>query len=67
MGWVSLFDPVRLAHLLDMPDGAKPVAILCIGHVAAFYPRPMLELEGWAQRSDLDRLIFQDRWPAPAA
>ena len=67
MGWVSLFDPAALAHLLAMPEGAQPVAILCLGHVAAFYPRPMLELEGWAQRSDLDRLIFQDRWPAPAA
>ena len=62
MGWVSLFDPVALARLLDMPEGAQPVAILCVGHGAAFYPRPMLELEGWAERTDLDRLVFMDRW-----
>jgi len=64
MGWVSLFDPAQLAALLGMPAGAKPVAVLCLGHVAAFYSKPMLELEGWEQRGDLDRMIFTDRWPA---
>lgn len=64
MGWVSLFDPATLAALLGMPAGAKPVAVLCLGHVAAFYPKPMLELEGWEQRGDLDRMVFTDAWPA---
>jgi 5,6-dimethylbenzimidazole synthase len=63
MGWVSLFDPARLASLLAMPDGARPVAILCLGHVAAFYPKPMLEMEGWEQRGELERMVFVDRWP----
>ena len=62
MGWVSLFDPEKLAALLGMPAGAKPVAVLCLGHVAAFYPKPMLEIEGWAQRHELDRLVCVDRW-----
>jgi len=64
MGWVSLFDPDDLARLLGMPDGARPVAILCLGHVEAFYDRPMLESEGWAEREDLDRLVGIDRWPS---
>lgn len=64
MGWVSLFDPDRLAALLDMPAGAKPVAVLCLGQVAAFYPKPMLELEGWEQRGELDKMVFTDAWPA---
>lgn len=64
MGWVSLFDPDRLAALLDMPAGAKPVAVLCLGQVAAFYPKPMLELEGWEQRGELDKMVFTDTWPA---
>lgn len=64
MGWVSLFDPDKLAALLAMPAGAKPVAVLCLGQVAAFYPRPMLELEGWEQRGDLERMVFTDAWPA---
>lgn len=64
MGWVSLFDPEQLGLLLGMPAGAKPVAILCVGHVEAFYPKPMLELEGWAQRQNLDDLVYQNGWPA---
>jgi 5,6-dimethylbenzimidazole synthase len=62
MGWVSLFDPEKLATLLKMPAGAKPVAILCLGHVKAFYPKPMLELEGWEQRANLDSMVFIDQW-----
>ncbi len=62
MGWVSLFDPQALARLLVMPEGAKPVAILCLGHVEKFYPAPMLELEGWAQRRPLQELLFQNTW-----
>jgi len=63
MGWVSLFDPDDVAGLLAVPEGARPVAILCLGHVEAFYDRPMLESEGWAEREDLDRLVGIDRWP----
>ncbi len=64
MGWVSMFEPEQLRRLLDMPAGAKPVAILCLGHVEAFYPKPMLELEGWAERQNLDDLVYQNGWPA---
>jgi len=66
MGWVSLFDPVKLAALLGIPGGGKPVAIICLGHVDEFYPKPMLEMEGWAQRCSLDELLCTDRWPSDA-
>lgn len=62
MGWVSLFDPAKLAALLGIPEGAKPVAILCLGHVGEFYPAPMLELEGWARRSSLEDYVTVDDW-----
>ncbi|OLU17459.1 5,6-dimethylbenzimidazole synthase [Pseudomonas sp. PA1(2017)] len=62
MGWVSLFDPVALAELLGMPPGSKPVAVLCLGPVQAFYPAPMLAQEGWAQVRPLHELLFEDRW-----
>ena len=62
MGWVSLFEPTRLAGMLGIPEGAKPIAILCLGQVAGFYPAPMLEQEGWARRADLADLISTDRW-----
>ncbi len=67
MGWVSLFDPVALAQLLHLPEGAEPVAVLCLGHVPAFYDKPMLEQEQWATRQRLQDLVFEDRWPVQGA
>ena len=62
MGWVSLFDPQALADLLQMPTGAKPVAVICLGPVAEFYPSPMLALEGWTQPRQLSELMFDNYW-----
>ncbi|OUR63941.1 5,6-dimethylbenzimidazole synthase [Methylophaga sp. 42_25_T18] len=62
MGWVSMFEPTELASLLAMPQGAKPVAILCLGHVDEFYPAPMLELEDWRKTTDINEVIFTDNW-----
>lgn len=62
MGWVSLFEPQALADLLQMPPGAKPVAILCLGPVAEFYAQPMLVQEEWADARPLSELLFCDQW-----
>ena len=62
MGWVSLFEPQALAELLEMPVGAKPLAVLCLGPVEAFYPAPMLVLEGWAQARPLGELLYENYW-----
>lgn len=62
MGWVSLFEPQALADLLGMPAGAKPLAILCLGPVEAFYPAPMLALEGWASERPLSDMLFENQW-----
>ncbi len=62
MGWVSLFDPNALAALLGMPSGAKPVAVLCLGPVAAFYPAPMLVMQNWAEERPLHQMLFENRW-----
>jgi 5,6-dimethylbenzimidazole synthase len=62
MGWVSLFDPEALRQLVRLPEGSRPVAVLCLGHVAAFYPRPMLEEAGWAHRCDLKDMVQTDYW-----
>ena len=63
MGWVSIFDADDVRAILGMPPGAKPVALLCLGHVAQFYGEPMLETERWASRMPLDQCIFENRWP----
>lgn len=62
MGWVSMFDPQALSELLNIPPGGKPVAILCLGHVAAFYPAPMLVEEGWATERPLSELVSENTW-----
>jgi 5,6-dimethylbenzimidazole synthase len=62
MGWVSLFEPLALAELLKLPAGAKPLAVLCLGPVAEFYPAPMLVLEGWAQARPLNELLYENYW-----
>jgi 5,6-dimethylbenzimidazole synthase len=62
MGWVSLFDPEALRQLLRMPKGSRPVAVLCLGYVPVFYPRPMLEEVDWARRFDLKTMVTTDYW-----
>ena len=62
VGWVSMFDPQAVAARLGMPDGAEPVALLCIGPVHHFYDEPMLEQERWSRRASLDDLVFEDVW-----
>jgi 5,6-dimethylbenzimidazole synthase len=64
MGWVSLFEPSDLAQLLDMPEGADPIAVLCLGPVPEFPDRPELEIVGWTTARPLDELVYTDTWPA---
>jgi 5,6-dimethylbenzimidazole synthase len=64
MGWVSIFDPRKLADLLSMPDGAEPVAILCLGPVPDFPPRPQLEIDRWTLGRPLSEFISENGWPA---
>ncbi|MDP3932073.1 MAG: 5,6-dimethylbenzimidazole synthase, partial [Methylococcaceae bacterium] len=65
VGWVSMFEPTALKKLLNMPDDSQPVAILCLGHVASFYDKPMLEQERWASRLDINTLLFENTWNTP--
>ncbi len=62
MGWVSLFDPIALASVLGLPEGAEPIALLCLGPVPEFYAQPMLVQQNWAKRETLKALVFDDRW-----
>jgi 5,6-dimethylbenzimidazole synthase len=62
MGWVSLFDPEALRLLLRMPQGSRPVAVLCLGRVPAFYAGPMLEEANWAHRFPLKDMLHTDYW-----
>lgn len=65
MGWVSIFDPEKIKSLLEMPDDSEAIAILCLGHVKQFYPEPMLAMEKWAEKIELEQLIMENRWDKP--
>lgn len=65
LGWVSMFEPEALKIALNMPDDSHPVAILCLGHVEQFYAKPMLEQARWAERRELNDLLFENAWNTP--
>lgn len=62
MGWVSIFDPVKLAQLLNIPGDAKPIAVLCLGQVNSFYREPMLIETGWKQPKPLANMVMENQW-----
>lgn len=62
MGWVSIFDPIKLANLLNMPSGTKPIAILCLGYVNTFYKEPMLVETGWREAKPLSEMLMENQW-----
>jgi 5,6-dimethylbenzimidazole synthase len=64
MGWVSIFDPTELGALLNMPTDAKPIAVLCLGHVNSFYKEPMLVETGWAKAKPLADMVMENTWEA---
>jgi 5,6-dimethylbenzimidazole synthase len=63
MGWVSFFEPEDVAVLLNCPEGAKPIALLCLGPVKAFYDKPMLEMEGWREREAMEVVLAENNYP----
>ena len=62
MGWVSLFDPDVLSDLLDLPPGAEPVVVLCLGPVPDFPDRPALEIDDWAHGRPISEFVTENRW-----
>ena len=62
MGWVSMFEPAKLAALLNMPMDAKPIAVLCLGHVNSFYKEPMLIETGWKTAKPLHEMMMENSW-----
>ena len=62
VGWVSIFDPLRLRALLHIPEHVLLVAYLCLGFVDRFAAEPELERVGWEKRVPLQSAICFDRY-----
>ncbi|WP_435638604.1 5,6-dimethylbenzimidazole synthase [Carnimonas bestiolae] len=67
LGWVSLFDPDELRVLLNAPDDAEPIAVLCLGHVERFNERPLLETAGWDSPRERSDVLMTDQWSTAVA
>ncbi|WP_424923197.1 nicotinate-nucleotide--dimethylbenzimidazole phosphoribosyltransferase [Actinomadura rubrisoli] len=61
-GWVSFFDERELADELGLPAHIEIIAYLCVGHVTAFPPAPMLALTGWARRRPLAWAVHDEAY-----
>ena len=58
LGWVSILDPKRLHHDLNVPESWNLVAYLCIGWPNQDTTTPELETSGWETRqSELSQWV----------
>lgn len=59
VGWVSIFNPLRVPEALDVPENWKLVAYLCLGYADDEQDLPELEREGWASRQPPEVVLLQ--------
>jgi 5,6-dimethylbenzimidazole synthase len=64
VGWVSFYRESHLADLLGIPEGIRPVAWLCVGHVQTLADAPDLERHGWRRRRPLAEAVHHERFGA---
>ncbi|SNR48546.1 cob(II)yrinic acid a,c-diamide reductase [Haloechinothrix alba] len=62
VGWVSFYREEFLAELVDLPEGVRPVAWLCLGPVRELADVPDLERHGWRERRPLDQAVHWERY-----
>ncbi|HEY1851615.1 MAG TPA: 5,6-dimethylbenzimidazole synthase [Candidatus Binataceae bacterium] len=62
VGWVSIVRNDALREIFSIPPHVIPVAYLCVGYVAAFPDRPVLESTHWASRMPPRTLLHFDSW-----
>jgi 5,6-dimethylbenzimidazole synthase len=62
LGWVSFFDQKKVAKLLNCPDNASPLAILCLGPVIEFPPAPLMSIAGWREKKTLASVFYQNSY-----
>ncbi len=66
VGWVSILDKDDVRDALGLPDGVAPTAILCVGYVKRFEPRPDLEAAGWEERLSLADVVVAETYDGPS-
>ena len=64
VGWVSFYREDFLRSLVGMPEHVRPVAWLCVGHVAGLPDIPDLEQYGWRGRCPLQAVVHEEHYTA---
>lgn len=67
VGWVSILRNEVLRQIFAIPRSVIPIAYLCIGYVASFPARPVLEKAGWGERLSPRKLLHFDSWERSAS
>ncbi|KRF17888.1 5,6-dimethylbenzimidazole synthase [Nocardioides sp. Soil797] len=62
VGWVSFYREEFLSDLVGFPEQIRPIAWLCVGHVAGLPDVPDLERFGWRHRSPLASVLHEENW-----
>lgn len=64
VGWVSFYREDFLRELVGFPAHVRPVAWLCVGHVATLPDVPDLQRHGWRGRDRLADVVHPERYTA---
>ncbi len=59
LGWVSILDPAAATAALEVPEGWRLIAYLCLGWPEEEHIDPELERAGWESRGGLDDFLFR--------
>lgn len=59
LGWVSILDPSRMAAILDVPPEWRFIGHLCIGYPVEQDDTPLLEREGWEERTPSEGVLIR--------
>jgi len=62
VGWVSFYREPFVSSLLELPEGIRPVAWLCVGPVSHLEAVPDLERHRWRTRLPLSAVVHFDTW-----
>src|ERR1700736_5602902 len=59
MGWVSILDPARMNHILDVPESWRFIGYFCVGYPQIESDTPELESAGWERRRGAQSCVLQ--------
>jgi len=66
VGWVSILDNEAVKMHLGIPATVLLIAYLCVGYPVSFGEQPLLQELGWAKRSNLGDMVFEEGWLGPS-